>query len=107
MLPLLACSSINLNLINRLGLNFICFARFLSRNPCLHTFSSTSYLFSGKHIDMDHVGSDNQDYHMYFALLLHSEEFRDCYSSTIHCYQTLYHIAASVWSVLMHCFIKE
>jgi len=59
---------------------------------------------------MDHVGSDNQDYHMYFTLLLHSEEFRDCYSSTTriaHCYQTLYHIAASVWSVLMHCFIKE
>ncbi|MGB6529780.1 MAG: helicase-related protein [Candidatus Nitrosopolaris sp.] len=36
-LPRIACCSINLNLINRLGLSFICFARFLRRG-FLHIF---------------------------------------------------------------------
>jgi len=40
MLPLLACSSINLNLINRLGLSFMCFAIFLSRRIPKHIYGS-------------------------------------------------------------------
>jgi len=68
-LPLLACSSINLNLINRSK----------PRNSFLHTFCLISYRVSNTHKDMDHVGFDNQGCHTSrtLVLLLHSNEFQD------------------------------